>query len=278
MREKTNLGYKSKKISVIIPSYKAEKFIQKDLLKIKDVLDQISNPYEIICVVDGQVDNTYEKAQKLAKKFPGKIRVEGYLTNLGKGHAVRFGMAKSKGDIVGFVDAGLEINPNGISMLMEHFEWYGADIIIGSKRHPASKVVYPWQRKIISIVYQIIVRVLFGLKVRDTQVGMKFFRREVLEDVMPRLLVKAFAFDIEMLAVANYLGYRKIYEAPVELKMKFKSGISTIASSGFLKTSFRTLWDTLAVFYRLKIRKYYDNKNKDKWITPNYLIISQRKS
>jgi len=195
---------------------------------------------------------------------------------MGKGHAVRFGMAKAKGDIIGFIDAGLELEPNGLSMLLEHFEWYNADIIVGSKRHPASKVFYPWQRKILSFGYQMVVRLLFGLKVRDTQVGMKFYRREVLEKVLPRVLVKTFAFDVEILSVAYYLGYRRIFEAPVELSMKFKGGVSTIASKGFVKTAWAMLWDTAAVFYRLRILHYYDDKNKNNWITQNYLTLNNQ--
>jgi glycosyltransferase involved in cell wall biosynthesis len=267
----------SKLVSIIIPAYKAESFVERSLIEVKQVLDQIRYPYEIICVADGKADKTYEKAKKLSKRFPGKVRAVGYLTNLGKGHAVRYGMARAKGDIIGFIDVGFELNPNGLSMLLEHFEWYKADIIVGSKRHQASKVTYPWQRKILSIVYQIVVRILFGLNVRDTQVGMKFFRREVLERVMPRLVVKAFAFDIEMLSVANYLGYRAIYEAPVELKMKFEANISTIASKGFITTSFKMLWDTAAVFYRLRILRFYDDKNRKNWITPEYLKINSSK-
>lgn len=265
---------KPKLVSVIIPAYMAEKFIEKNILYVKNILDQTRYKYEIICVVDGQIDKTFDVAQKVSRKFPGQVRVVGYLTNLGKGHAVRYGMAQSKGDIVGFIDAGYDLNPNGISMLLEHFEWYGADAMIGSKRHPASKVIYPWQRKIISFGYQIIARLLFGLNVRDTQVGIKFFKRELLERVLPRLVVKKFAFDIEFLAVSNYLGYKRIYEAPVELKMKFDDGISTIASSGFIKTSIAMLWDTVAVFYRLNFLHYYDDSNKDNWITPKYLKLT----
>lgn len=261
-------------LSIIIPAYKAEKFIGKNLLSVKEVLDQLRYPYEIICVVDGRVDKTFEKAKKFAAKHSGNIKVTGYLTNLGKGHAVRFGMARARGGVIGFVDAGIELNPNGLSMLLEHFEWYNADVIVGSKRHPASKVIYPWQRRLLSFGYQILVRVLFGLKVRDTQVGMKFFRREVLKKVLPRLLVKAFAFDIEMLSVANYLGFNRIYEAPVEIKMKF-GGASTIASAGFMTTVFWMLWDTVAVFYRLKIKKFYDYKNRKNWITPEYLTLDK---
>lgn len=267
-------SYKEKLISVVIPAYRAEEFIEKNLLEVKSVLEKIEYPYEIICVIDGQVDDTEKVAKSIAKKFPKKIKVVSYRKNLGKGHAVRFGMAKAKGDIIGFIDAGIELNPNGLSMLLEHFEWYEADIIVGSKRHQASKVVYPWQRKILSFGYQMLVRVLFGLRVKDTQVGMKFFRREVLEKILPRLLIKQFAFDIEMLAVAHSLGFTRVYEAPVEMKMDF-GGVSTIATKGFARTIFKMLWDTLAVFYRLKILRFYDTKNKKNWFTPDYLTFEK---
>lgn len=252
-------------VSIVIPAYKAEDFIVKTLQRVKGTLDQIRYPYEIICVDDGSPDNTFNKALKFSLLYPKQIKVFGYKENRGKGTAVRFGMSKAKGDIIGFVDAGIELNPNGISMLLEHFEWYDADIVIGSKRHPASKVYYPWQRKFLSFGYQIITKILFGLNVRDTQVGMKFFRREVVKKVLPRLLVKAFAFDIEMLSVASYLGYKRIYEAPVELKMKF-SNASTIVSKGFVKVVYSVFVDTLAVFYRLRILRYYDYSNRKNWI------------
>ncbi|MBI4157234.1 glycosyltransferase [Candidatus Woesebacteria bacterium] len=272
MRPQEEKSKKIRLLSVVIPAYRAERIIEKTLLEIKGVLDQTRYNYEIICVVDGRVDGTFEEAKKLENLFPRKVRVVSYERNLGKGHAVRFGMAKAKGDVIGFVDAGIELNPNGLGMLLEHLEWYSADIIVGSKRHPASKVIYPWQRKLLSFGYQLLTRIFFGLSVKDTQVGMKFFRREVLKKVLPRLLVKDFAFDIELLSVANYLGFRRIFEAPVEIKMKF-GGVSTIASKGFVRTVWRMLWDTLAVFYRLYILNYYDYKNRKNWITPNYLTF-----
>lgn len=231
--------------------------------KIKAVLDKLKYPTEIICVVDGNVDDTLKKAQKFAKKY-SNVKAIGYETNKGKGYAVRFGMGQSKGDIIGFIDSGMDLNPDGLALMLEHFEWYNADIIVGSKRHPVSKVHYPWQRKLLSMGYQFLVFLLFGLKIRDTQVGMKFFRREVLEKVLPRLLVKAFAFDVEILAVANYLKYSRIYEAPVDIKLRFGVA-STVTSQRFLLTVAAMLIDTLAIFYRLKILNYYSDSNKRKW-------------
>lgn len=250
-------------ISVIVPCYKQERTIIGDLKRIKEVLDKLRYPTELICVVDGKIDKTFEKASKFAKKYEN-VQVVGYETNRGKGYAIRFGMAESHGDIIGFIDAGMDLNPNGLSMLLEHFEWYDADIIAGSKRHPVSKVCYPWQRRILSMGYQFLVWLLFGLKIRDTQVGMKFFKREVLEKVLPRLLVKRFAFDVEMLAVANDLGFTRIFEAPIDIALRF-GGTSTLTSQQFLRTVFAMFVDTLAVFYRLKILNYYSDKNKRKW-------------
>ena len=83
-----------------------------------------------------------------------------------------------------------------------------------------------------------------------------------MENILPRLLVKNYAFDIEILAVAYRLKHRRIYEAPVELEFK---NSSTITSANFWRTILLTLRDTFAVFYRLKILRYYDDSNKRKW-------------
>lgn len=250
-------------VSIIVPAFKQEGTIAEDLSRIKQVADKLRYPTEIICVVDGKIDKTFDKATNFAKN-KSNIKVVGYEHNKGKGYAVRFGMASSKGSIIAFIDAGADINPNGISMMLEHFEWYSADIVVGSKRHPASKVIYPWQRKVLSFGYQTLVKILFGLNIKDTQVGLKFYRREVLEKVLPRLLVKKFAFDIEILAVANDLGFNKIYEAPVELKNDF-GNTSVITSHKFIRNVLSMIVDTLAIFYRLKIIRYYSDNNQRKW-------------
>lgn len=242
---------KPKLVSVIIPAYQQAATIVKDLTRIQKVLAQIRYPYEIIVVVDGRLDQTYQRAKTLAssqlKVYLNKIRQ-------GKGFTVRYGMTKAKGDYIAFIDAGMEIDPNGISMLLEHLEWYNADIIVGSKRHLASVVQYPWDRKILSWGYYWLVRLLFNVKIKDTQPGIKIFKRRVLQKILPKLLVKNYAFDIEMLSVAHRKGFTRIYEAPIKLKHRFGS----VTDAATLNTIWHMLYDTLAVFYRLKILKYYD--------------------
>jgi glycosyltransferase involved in cell wall biosynthesis len=247
-------------LSVIVPVYKQEQTIEKDLENISHVLEQIRYDYEIIVVVDGiNIDNSYQKAKKLKLK---NLKVTGYHLNHGKGYAVRFGMSKTKGDYIAFIDAGMEIDPNGISMILEHMEWYNADIIVGSKRHPASKVNYPLDRKIISFGGYLIAKYLLGINVHDTQAGLKIFKHQVLIKVLPRLLIKDYAFDLEILSVANHLGFTKIYESPIKLNYDFKS----LTHATGLKIIWQCLTNALAVFYRLRILHYYDDQNKRKWV------------
>jgi len=249
-----------KLLSVIIPIYKQEKTIQKDIENIYTTLKNTPYNFEIIGVVDGtNLDKSLENAQKVAKKHKN-IKVYGYPTNKGKGQAVRYGMHKSKGDVVAFIDAGMDINPEGIVMLLEHMKWYDAQIITTSKLHHASKVHgYPlWRTK----GYYYLVKLLFGLKIHDTQTGLKAYKRYVLDKVLDKLVVKKYAFDIEILAVANYLGFNKIYEAPVEIK--YDADNSSLKISDLLKSKIIKdfILETFAIWYRLKILKYYKDGRK----------------
>src|SRR5207237_2235062 len=104
--------------------------------------------------------------------------------------------------------------------------------------------------------YQQLNHFLFRLDVRETPAGLKVFRRGVVEEVMPLLLVKRFAFDLELLAVATALGYDRIRELPVRLDYRFTG--SGVRSSAVLLA----LWDTAAIFYRLRILRTYERKRR----------------
>lgn len=246
-----------KSLSLVVPAYKQEKTIVSNLRKLYETIEILPYKFEIIVVVDGFLDKTYERAKEFRKK---NVKVEGYRKNQGKGYAVKLGVLKAKGDVIGFMDAGLDLNPNAIPLLLDLMKFHDADIVIGSKLHPESKVAYPIWRKILSWGYRTLIEILFGLVVRDSQVGLKFFKKKVAKDIFTRLLVKRFAFDIEALAVAQNRGYTKIYEGPIELD--FTSVESSITSSNFWRIILHMLWDTLAVFYRLRVLRYYDRPHK----------------
>lgn len=237
-------------LSLIIPVYKQEKTIVKDVTQIKQVLDSIRYDHEIIVVFDGTSDQSYKKVKQA--NIP-KVKTISYIKNQGKSHAIQLGMKKAVGDYIMFIDSGMEIDPNSISMLLEHMEWYNADIIVGSKRHPASQVNYVASRKLLSEGYYFVVKFLFGIKVRDTQAGIKIFKKNVLEKVLPKVVGKKFTGDLEMLVIADTLGFKRIYEAPIKLDYT----LAGFSSATTLSSIFNIMKDTLAIWYRKNILRYY---------------------
>ncbi len=243
-----------KLLSLVVPAYKQEKTIVKDVQSLLSALSVLPFKYELIVVEDGYLDGTAGKIKQIKDSH---LKIYGYKENCGKGFAIKYGVEKAKGDVIGFIDAGMDLDPSEISIALNIMDWNKADIVIGSKLHPESKVEYPFQRKILSWGYRTLTHVLFGFNVKDTQVGLKLFKGKVAKEVFSKIVVKRFAFDVEVLAVAQKLGYTKIYEAPVKLNF---NGVSSINSVNFWRVIYSMLWDTAAVFYRLKILHYYDKK------------------
>src|SRR5436309_856109 len=228
-------------LSVIVPAYREARHIQDNLGKLLRELDGLGRPYEVIVVSDGNTDDTAREAERVVSPH---IKVIEYNRNMGKGYALRCGVAHSSGELVTFIDADMELDPRYIKGFIAVMESFDCDAVIGSKRHPMSKVHYPPARRFQSLMYQLLIRTLFRVKVRDTQTGLKLFRRQVLEEVVPLLAIKRFAFDLELLVVARQLGYKKVMEAPVDLDYRFESTTSLVAA-------WHVLWDTAAIFYRL---------------------------
>lgn len=243
---------KSHLLSLIVPIYKQEKTVIANIKRLKLVLDTTRYRYEIIAVIDGMVDRSYEKI--VTAKIPN-VQCIAYKINQGKSFALQSGMRVATGAYIMFIDADMDVDPNSISILLEYMEWHNADIIVGSKRHPASKISYPLSRKILSYGYFLLVKSLFGVKIHDTQAGIKVFKRLVLRNILPRLVEKKFAGDLEMLVVSDHLGFGKIYEAPIKVNYI----LGSITSAATLRSILGILIDTCAIFYRLKISHYYDS-------------------
>ncbi len=241
------------RLSVIVPAYREAQHIYDNLRRLLDELESLNMSYEVIVVSDGNTDGTAREAERVVSP---NIKVIEYDVNMGKGYALRCGVSHSSGEMVTFIDADMELDPRYIRPFIAVMEGFGCDAVVGSKRHPLSNVRYPALRRFQSLVYQLLIRLLFNLKFRDTQTGLKLFRRSVLEDVIPLLAIKRFAFDLEMLVVARQLGYRKVMEAPVVLNYKFASTVNPNAA-------WRVLWDTAAIFYRLRITNYYARRRSE---------------
>ena len=240
-------------LSVILPVFNEGKNIRKNLAMLDETLKQFPGRFEIIVVSDGSNDNTFEE---LNKDNPSYVKVHHYPKNQGKGYALKYGFSRCQGEYVVFIDADMDLHPKSISDFLHLLKQNNFDIVVGSKRHPGSMVNYPPIRRFYSASYQFLNKILFNLDVRDTQVGLKLFKREVLEQVCPRIMVKRYAFDLEVLTVAHHLGFDRIHEAPIELDYKFESSIDP-------KDVWYMLIDTLAIFYRLRIKRHYDRQTQD---------------
>ncbi|MCX6347281.1 MAG: hypothetical protein NTZ89_05005 [Actinobacteria bacterium] len=127
-----------------------------------------------------------------------------------------------------------------------------ADIVIGSKRHKDSVVDYPLSRKIYSNMYYFLIKILFGLPVKDTQTGFKLFRYSSLKNSLEKIVIKKYAFDLELLVVCK-IQKCKIIECPIILKPT-----RTYYNRIGFKAIMNIILDTMAIFYRYRILKYYE--------------------
>jgi glycosyltransferase involved in cell wall biosynthesis len=238
-------------LSVVVPVYNQASAIADNIRVIRERVEAgLGEEIELIVVSDGSIDSTEETVLETGVA----ARVIHYDRNLGKGYAVKVGALEARGRWVAYVDADLDLDPGLLPAFVAAAEERGLDLAIGSKRHPESQVHYPGSRRAASWLYQQLVRLLFRLDVRDTQVGMKVFSRDVAEQVLPLLLVKRFAFDLELLAVSRALGFTRIEELPIRLEYRFTG--SGVRSHAVL----RALVDTAAIFYRLRLLRYYERK------------------
>ena len=240
------------RLSVVMPVYNLSGSIEENLASTAALLDSHSVRAELVPVDDGSTDGTADAIRRAAAKTYSNVVVKPVFCerNGGKGAALKAGFAASTGEFVMLLDGDLDIHPKQTPWFFEQVAKNGADIVVGSKRHRRSVVQYPWHRRIVSWVYFTLVRIFIGLPLTDTQTGMKLFRRQVLGDALARMLVKTYAFDLELLAIAHERG-AKIAEAPVVIRFGNKFG-------ALRPTTVKTMaLDSLAVFYRLRLLRYY---------------------
>jgi glycosyltransferase involved in cell wall biosynthesis len=236
-------------LSLVMPAYNEGDSIEGALGTLDRVIKDAELRYEIVVVDDGSLDDTRLKAINYASRN-GHVRVVGYSKNVGKGYAVKEGFMQAEGDAVVFVDSDMEIDLEKVSSYVEALQH--GDIAIASKWHPESTVEMPLARRILGHGFNILVRLMTGVKSRDTQTGLKAVKRKAFEDVFKRLAVKRYAFDVELLAVANLYGL-KVVELPVNIKMR---------SLFNPKDVWRMFMDLLGITYRLRVLRWYQRSLK----------------
>jgi glycosyltransferase involved in cell wall biosynthesis len=244
------MSEQSVELSLILPVCDGVDWIEENLRTVVRCLEEGLQSFEVIAVCDGDNDSGWLAAMRVASD-DDRVQVFHYPQNQGKGFALSFGVAQATGRLIGWLDSDLDVAPEAIVRACRCFDDARIDAAIASKRHPDSKIEYHPVRRLYSAGYQLLSRVLFGLTARDTQVGAKVFRREMMDIVNPLLLAKRYAFDLEVLAVGAQFGFDRVIEVPVQFRHGF--GSSSI--------DWRGVWvmmlDTLAIAYRIHIRHWY---------------------
>jgi dolichyl-phosphate beta-glucosyltransferase len=241
-------------LSVIIPAYNEEKRLPRTLAEIDKYLRRQDYDYEILVVNDGSRDKTAEVGRSLMPTIKN-LKITGYENNQGKGFAVRFGMLEAQGDYRLFSDADNSTSLDQIEKMWPYFE-KGYDAVIGSRdvKGAVLNPPQPWIRNIILgegfKLYRKLVIGLWGIE--DTQCGFKCFSKKATEEIFPKCLISRFAFDPEILVIAQKLGY-KIKEIPVYWKNDLESKVK-------LKSIVNMALDLVRIRLNL-IKGAYDKKN-----------------
>jgi len=198
-------------LSLIIPCYNEEKILRQSLSDVFEVLDKSSLKYEVIFVDDFSQDNTVGVIKQLIKENSRKeISIILHNKNEGRGRAVSDGILHSKGRITGFIDIDLSTPASCIPELISEID-RGADIATALRRYKLTISVLP--RFLISKTYQLLLRLLLGLELYDTETGCKFFNRDKILTIIDDIRDTHWFWDTEVM-VRGYIKGLKISEVP----------------------------------------------------------------
>ena len=242
--------FKEGGLSVVLPCYRLAGRLTANLRRLDALLAEQGFPYQLIPVEDGSGDGSAEELRALAEALPS-VQPICFPENRGKGAALLSGVNRVQYAWVLLLDGDLDLDPAALPAFCDVAERTGADVIAGSKLHPDSQVSYPLRRRIFSALYHQLTRHLLKLSVRDTQSGMKLVRATALKYAADRVLVKHFAFDLELFAVMHGGGFT-FAEAPVRIDFGIRWGCLS------WRMLWRTLIDTLAIGYRSRVLHYYE--------------------
>ncbi len=201
------------KLSIVVPAHNEEYRIRPFLdAYIPYFTERYGDEVEFLVVVNGSADGTERIVREYAGRFT-QIHVLVEPKKVGKGAAVVMGFRCARGAHVGFVDADGATPPSAYQKLVEQID--DAGMIIASRWAKGSEVSprQPWTRRCASRVFNALVRLLFRLRISDTQCGAKLLKREVVEAILPHLGLTRWAFDVDVLFQTRRAGY-PILEVP----------------------------------------------------------------
>jgi len=234
-------------ILIILPVYNEATNIETT---IKSLNKWLPKNAEILFIDDNSTDQTFLKIKDK------KVRVYKNLFDKGKGSALKAGYVYSSfiyklsdDDIIVFLDGDGQIDPKEIDMMLNVMRLYKSDVVIGNKRHLYSYTNYGVLRNMVSRIYNFIVRILFGFDYRDTQGGLKIFRKHALDKVIHKVTNKKYAFDVELIVALRRSGLR-VADAPLYVKKQINIGSVSV------KNIINTFTDTMIICYNSMKGRY----------------------
>jgi len=212
------------KVAVVLPAFNEREVIGRAVESAIEFSEH--NPdYHFLFVDDGSTDGTVEVLKKsLSEHRTGNVSFVGYETNKGKGHAIRTGFEMMEADAYCFMDADMAYSTDYLKVIREKLE--AADIAIGSRSMYARmsgelEII----RALLGRSLNWIVRSALGLPFRDTQAGLKGFRREAAKYLFKKSNVSGFSFDAEILFLARKRGYWvEEFEVRARREHEYKGG------------------------------------------------------
>lgn len=221
-------------LSIIIPAYNEGMKITKDILAADKFIVEYKYIGEIIVVDDGSSDDTFDIADSLKGKIHSTLKVLKLSMNMGKGSAVREGVANSKGELVMYADAGLTVPFENALIGIDLINKGKCDIANGSRKMSKSEIVkeQDFDRRIISRIFGFTVKLFLNIpsELTDTQCGFKIYKGEVARNLFNKLKISGFLFEIEFIQLALKEG-KKILEFPVKWECDRDSRLSVGQSS-----------------------------------------------
>jgi dolichyl-phosphate beta-glucosyltransferase len=236
-------------LSVIIPAYNEESRIEAPLPKIIDYCSSHFQRWELIYANDGSTDRTSEVLNEIQKHY-SNIRIINNTKNEGKGSAVRNGMRSAAGNLILFSDTDFSTPIEEIEKLQQKIE-EGYDIAIGSRGLPDSniEVHQNFLREEMGKIFNTVLRSLLPIDFLDTQCGFKLFRDSAVQKILPKLSINGFAFDVEILIIAQTQNLR-IAEVPVVWRNVLESKVHPV------RNSLEMLRDVLRIRHKLLMNLY----------------------
>jgi glycosyltransferase involved in cell wall biosynthesis len=236
-------------LTLIIPVYNEIKRLPKTIKRISEYCSSQSWDYEIIIAEDGSTDGTVNLIKDLLSK-DDRIKLITNKERLGKGKAIKNGVAAANKKYVCYIDADLSSDPSEINRLLPYI--YEFDIVIGSRilRGDLPPIERPFVRSFLSRCYSKLFRIMFRtVSVHDPQCGLKLFKSHVAKNVLSQVETTGFAFESEVLVKSSKMGL-KIKEVPVNWKHEYGSKLNLLHETWIMAK------DLLSVWYRVEVLKF----------------------